>query len=224
MQNNHAEQPNRKLHIMKNFSPHPKLVAIIAIFMMVLSGCASVPDVRIALDRTTDFTQYKTFAFVSPLGTDRGGYQSILSKELKVNAQRELEARGMRVVTTAPQLLVNFSAAMQDKTRISTVPVFIGMDSGFGYYGYRSGLYAPWPMYVDQTVVTQYKEGTLNIDIVDAARKQLVWESVVTGSVSQHDLQNLPASINAAVTAAFAYYPLPPMVPPMAPLTPIKAK
>ena len=189
------------------------VLAFIAAVLLALGGCASVPDVRVAMDRSADFTQYKTFAFANPLGTDRSGYQSIVSKELKANTQREMEARGLRLVTASPQLLVNFSAAMKDKTRVSTMPVFIGMDAGFGYYGYRSGLYAPWPMYVDQTVVTQYKEGTLNIDVVDAARKQLVWEGVVTDRVTQEDLQNLPESINMAVTAAFARYPTPPMVP-----------
>jgi hypothetical protein len=32
--------------------------------------------------------------------------------------------------------------------------------------------------------LTQYTQGTLNIDIIGVARKQLVWESVVTGSVT----------------------------------------
>ena len=187
------------------------LLAFLGAALLALGGCASVPDVRVAMDRSTDFTQYKTFAFASPLGTDRGGYQSIVSKELKANTQREMEARGMRLVATAPQLLVNFSAAMTDKTRVTTEPMFIGMDAGFGYYGYRGGMYAPWPMYVDQTVVTQFKEGTLNIDVVDAARKQLVWEGVVTDRVTQEDLQNLPAAINTAVTAAFAKYPIAPI-------------
>lgn len=189
------------------------LLVFVAAALLAMGGCASGPDVRVAMDRSVDFTQYKTFAFASPLGTDRGGYQSIVSKELKAATQGEMEARGMRLVTAAPQLLINFSAVMTDKTRISTMPMFIGMDAGFGYYGYRGGMYAPWPMYVDQTVVTQYKEGTLNIDVVDAARKQLVWEGVVTDTVTQEDLQNLPASINTAVTAAFAKYPTPPLVP-----------
>ena len=68
-------------------------------------------------------------------------------------------------------------------------------------------------MYVDQTVVSNYKEGTLNIDIVDSARKQLVWEGVVTDSdVTQAELVNLPASIDAAVAAAFAKYPVQPLL------------
>ena len=92
------------------------------------------------------------------------------------------------------------------KLRITTMPT-AGM--GGGYYGYRAGMYAPWPMYYDQTTVTPYTEGTLNIDVIDAARKQLVWEGVVTDSVTQKTLDNLATAINAAVAAAFEKYPIP---------------
>jgi Domain of unknown function (DUF4136) len=174
--------------------------------LLVLAGCATGPDVRADLDRSADFTSYKTFGFASPLGTDRDGYQSIVSQQLKRATQRELEARGMRLDTNAPQLLVNFNAALTDKLRVTTVPT---APVGIGYYGYRRGLYAAWPAYADQTVVSQYKEGTLNIDVVDAARKQLVWESVVSDSVTQKQLDNLPEAIDRAVAAAFAKYPVP---------------
>jgi hypothetical protein len=69
-------------------------------------------------------------------------------------------------------------------------------------------MYSTWPGY-DQTTVTQYTQGTLNIDIVDAARKQLVWEGVVTDSVTQKDLVDLQMAIKAAVTVAFTKYPIP---------------
>ncbi|MDO8652386.1 MAG: DUF4136 domain-containing protein [Undibacterium sp.] len=180
--------------------------------LLVLGGCASAPEVRTAFDRSIDFTQYKTFAFVSPLGTDRGDYQSIVSQELKAGTQREMEARGMRLVTAAPQLLVNFNAELNEKIRVTTRPgptFGMGMGMGGGYYGYRTGIYSAWPLYADETIVSHYKEGTVNIDVVDAARKQLVWEAVVTGSVTDKDLNNIPAAINTAVLAAFARYPIP---------------
>ncbi len=184
------------------------LLAVLTGSLLALGGCASAPEVRSAFDRTTDFTQYKTFAFATPLGTDRDGYQSIVSQELKANTQREMEARGMRLVDSAPQLLVNFNAVLNEKIRVSTIPRS-SFGIGGGYYGYRAGLYAPWPMYYDQTIVSQYQEGTLNIDVVDAAHKQMVWESVVSGSVTQETLNDLPAAINKAVSAAFARYPIP---------------
>jgi len=189
---------------------HRWLLAAAALLasMLALGGCASGPVVRADYDRTADFTSYRTFGFASPLGTDRAGYQSVVSLHLKAATQREMEARGMRLDAAAPQLLVNFNAALTDKLHVSSMPT-MGVGMGRGYYGYRTGMYAAWPLYFDQTIVTQYKEGTLNIDVIDAARKQLVWESVVTESVTQDMLDNVPAAIDAAVAAAFARYPVP---------------
>ena len=147
----------------------------VAATWLALSACASLPQVRTSYDRSADFTQYKTFAFMSPLATDRGGYQSLVSQELKAATRREMEARGMRMDDVAPQLLVNFNAALVDKTRVSSMPVLVNGGLGFyggSYYGYRRGAYLPWPQYVDQTIVSNYKEGTINIDVIDASRKQ----------------------------------------------------
>jgi hypothetical protein len=177
--------------------------------LMALAGCASGPTVRTNVEPGTDFAQYKTFAFMSPLGTDRAGYRSIVSQQLVVAAQREMEARGMRRVDDSPQLLVNFGATLSEKLEVTTMPSPAYRYGGPGYYGYRAGLYSTWAYY-DQTMVTQYTQGTLNIDIVDAVRKQLVWEGVVTDSVTQKDLDDVTTAINRAVAAAFAKYPIGP--------------
>ena len=70
---------------------------LVAAALLALGGCASAPDIRADFDPSTNFAQYKTFAFVQPLGTDRDGYQSIVSQRLKAATQREMEARGMRL-------------------------------------------------------------------------------------------------------------------------------
>jgi hypothetical protein len=171
----------------------------------LLGGCASPPQARAVFDQSTDFPAYKTFGFVSPLGTDRGGYQSVVSQYLKTATQRQLEARGMRLDPAAPQLLVNFNAVLNNELRVTTQPA---MGMGPGFYGYRRGFYGAWPGYVEQTV-SQEKVGTLNIDLIDASRKQLVWEGVVTDSITQKTLDNVQASIDSAVAAAFAKYPVP---------------
>jgi len=195
------------------------LPLVMASALLLMGGCASGPDVRVEYDSSTRFTQYRTFGFVKPLGTDRDGYQSILSQRLVAATQRELEARGMRFDSSHPQLLVNFNTAVTDKVQVSTVPstmIGIGVGSGRfgGYYDYRVGMYGAWPLYQDQTLASPYREGTLNIDIIDAARKQLVWEGVVTDVVTQKMLDNLQASIDAAVKAAFAKYPVQPVAKP----------
>jgi len=172
---------------------------------LLLTGCASGPEVKANAAQGTDFASYKTFGFASPLGTDKGGYQSIVSQYLKAASQRELEARGLKYEPNAPQLLINFNAALNDKLMVTSMPT-MGVGMSRSYYGYRSGMYSTWPMYQDQ--VSSYKEGTLNVDLIDAARKQMVWEAVVTDSVTQKDVEQLKQAIDIAVAAAFAKFPL----------------
>ncbi len=177
---------------------------------LVAAGCASGPRVRAERDKAVDFSQYRTFAFADPLGTDREGYQTIVSQYLKAATRRELEARGLRLVEANPQMLVNFSGKLNEKFRTSTAPstaITFGYGHG-GYYGYRSGIYTTWPLYGPETRVDSYTEGTLNIDIIDAAKKQMIWEGVAVGRVTEETMENLQPKINEAVAAIFVNYPI----------------
>jgi hypothetical protein len=182
-------------------------LALAAAPLLALAACASGPDVRAVSDPTANFSQYQTFGFSDPLGTDRAGYQSIVSQQLKAATRRELEARGMRHDPASPQLLVNFNAKLDEKMRVTTTsePMMTS-----GYYGYRRGFYQPWPMYTERTDVSQYKEGTLTIDLIDAARKQLVWEGTVTKALTSKDSKDVNALLDSTVTAAFAKFPVAP--------------
>ena len=143
-----------------------------AAILLALVGCATPgPQIRSEYDRSVDLMQYKTFAFFSPLATDKEGYQSVVSTYLKAATQRELEARGLHYDEASPQLRVNFSAKLNEKLRVEqatspTIGMSVGM--GRGYYGYRGGLYGSWPLYTSETRVSSYQEGTLNVDLVDA--------------------------------------------------------
>jgi hypothetical protein len=183
---------------------------------LALPGCASGPAVQTQMDRTANFAGYKSFGFEPVLGTDRGGARTALSRYLVAAASREMIARGLVETSTAPDLLINFNANVSDKVRIDSTPMpmgppmgmGVGMGARGGYYGYRGGMYGTWGNY-SQTTATQYTQGTLNIDVVDAGRKQLVWEGVVTKTITEKSAQNLEATVDGAVAAAFAKFPLP---------------
>jgi len=184
----------------------------LAAALLVLASCAAPgPQIRAEYDRSVDLAQYQTFAFFSPLATDKDGYQTAVSQYLKAATRRELEARGLRYDEASPQLLVNFGAKLDEKLRVDqTMSPTVGMTVGMGgYYGYRSGLYGSWPLYTNQTQVSTYDEGTLNVDLVDPARKALVWEGVAVGKVTQKTLDNLQPTIDSVIASIFAKYPLP---------------
>ena len=55
--------------------------------------------------------------------------------------------------------------------------------------------------------MSQYTEGTFSIDLIDAGKKQLVWEAVGIGKIADKKLQNLERSVNEGVPKYFALYP-----------------
>lgn len=177
----------------------PGLAILLAV--LVLAGCASGPSIYVNTDPSASFTTYRTYNFMEPLGTDRPGYSSVLSEFLRIAAARELEARGYRK-SDNPDLLINFNVQTQEKVQSSTTPA--GPAYG-GYYGYRRGYYGVWGGY--ETTVTQYTEGTLTVDVVDAARKQLAWDGTAVGRVRETDRQNMQPAVDAVVAQIFAKFP-----------------
>ena len=166
-------------------------------------GCAS-DNIRSDYDPTADFGQYSTFNFFEDAGPENTNYQSFFSKYMVAAITREMQARGY-TLSEDPDLLVNFNAILREKTDVRTTPApMYG-----GYYGYRGGFYDPWMGYgyAQETHVSQYTEGTFNIDLVDARKKKLVWEAVGTGRVSQKALEELEQRVNEGVAKYFAKFP-----------------
>jgi hypothetical protein len=187
-----------------------RTLAFTAGVLLTLVACTTGPKVRSDFDKSIDFAQYQTFAFATPLGTDRAGYQTIVTQHLKTATRREMEARGLQYSESSPQLLLNFNGMLNEKLRVESVPtssLSVGVGYGRGYYGYRGDFYSPWPRYATETEVSSYTEGTLNIDVIDAARKQMVWEGVAVGSVTQKTRDNLQTAIDTTVSAIFKKFP-----------------
>jgi hypothetical protein len=121
---------------------------------------------------------------------------------LKVAVAQELEVRGM-AYSASPDILVNFYIHTKEKIRTRSVP------TTSAYYGYRAPYYNTWGGYGGyETQIDQYTEGTLNIDMVDANSKKLVWEGFISGRVTQKKLRELEKTIDNAVHAIMKGYPI----------------
>ena len=172
-----------------------------AIALSVLSACASGPDIIYNSDPSVNVAGYSTFAFFDPLGTDTKGYGSLTSQYLKSATRTKLESLGYTYDETNPQLRINFGGQLSDKLRVSSAPTV-----GVGYYGYRAGMYGAWGGY-NQTTVSQYTEGTLNLDVVDVAANRMVWESVANGRVTEEDLKNVGPVLTEGVGEMLSKFP-----------------
>ena len=181
-----------------------KLLTLAAL-AVVAAGCASTqaPKNRIDYDRSADFSVYRTYGFPKETGTDRGGYSTLVTSYFKSSISAAMEARGYKYSEEKPDLLVNFFMNTRERTETASQP---RMAAGYGYYGYRYGLYNPWPAYEDHHTVT-YQIGTINVDIVDAEKKQLIWEGISEGRVSEEAMANPKVTVNAVVTELMRQYP-----------------
>jgi len=178
---------------------------IAAFALCFLAACAAQgPKVHVDYDHAADFNVYRTFGFLKETGTDRGGYSTLVTSYFKSAVRREMEARGFRYVEADPDLMVNFYMAARDVTDVYSYP---SASLGYGYYGYRYGLYTAWPFYDRDIETVHYKVGTANVDIVDAKRKQMIWEGVAEGRLTDAAMANPQATINSTVADLFKKFP-----------------
>lgn len=178
------------------------------LLLLVLSGllaaCVSGGQVVSDADSRADFSRYRTFAFNEPLGTNRNNADTLLSQRLKAATARQMQARGFVYQTQAPDLLIDFHARVEE--HVYSNPSF-GM---FGYYGSRHGGYwGAWPTWGIGMDYDTYKEGRLNIDVIDAGQKRLIWETVVLGNAVRATGPRADAVVDAAIVKAFRRFPVP---------------
>ena len=177
-----------------------------AVLVLLCAGCASqrAADIRTDMAPDADLSSYSTFGFPEQTGTDRGGYSTTVTDHFKAAVTEQMQIRGYRYVDENPSLLVNFYANVRERTEVRSSPTG---PAASGYYGYRYGLYETWPMYARDVETVTYPIGTANIDIVDAKKRQLIWEGVVQGRLSEKDMENPREAIASAVSQLFTRFP-----------------
>ena len=195
-------------HTMARQQKPTHLLVILAI-VFGLAGCSSGGKLRSDYDHTQDFSGYKTWNFIEDAGPDYVGYESLFTGYMITAITLEMDKRGY-VMSDNPDLLANFNVMIQDKTKVTTSPSSMGYyGSPGGYYGYRGGAYGAWGGYGygTETHVSQYTEGTFNIDLIDAEKHQLVWEAVGVGRITDKLRENLEQTVREGVPKYFAMYP-----------------
>ena len=181
------------------------------VLLPLLAACVSGPSLRIDRAPGADLSDAESYGWVAELGTDRAEYETIVTTRLKRAIGAALEARGLRYEEEDPDLRINFYVNLVERQEVRRMPRAgmgpdIGFAGGFGtYHGYRMGLYDPWPDY--DLEVQEYQEGTLTIDVVDAASQRLAWEGVAEGRVTRKVVEAPDDALDSAVGKLFEQFP-----------------
>lgn len=171
--------------------------------VILLAGCATGPRITTDADPSADFGSYRTFVFFAPLAVEKEGYSTPASSRMKAAVRRELEARGYAYDEASPDLMVNINAYVDERTDVYNTPQ---METAL-YYSYRARSYVAVPYWSNRTDVYRYAEGTLNVDLVDAREKALVWEGVAVGRMSRMKPAERAARTDSTIASIFAEYP-----------------
>ncbi len=166
-------------------------ITVLLTFLFVLASCDSV-KVATDYDREANFNDYNTFAFYKP-GIDKAEASDLDKKRILRAIETELEAKGMNK-SENPKLLVSIVTKTTENVNIYQNPY------SYGYgWGWR-------PYYWGNTSVSRTTEGTLYIDLIDAATMQLVWQGMGTGALSM-GMENKVERIREIVSEILAEYP-----------------
>lgn len=178
-------------------------ISVLALFALLLTACATGPRVSTDADSQADFARYRTFAFHQPLAIETRGYTTLLSAQLKDEARKQMESRGYVYDEATPDLRVNLNALVEEKANVVAIP-----DVDFGwYYSYRARAYVGVPIYRERAQLVRYTEGTVNVDLVDAREKRLVWEGIAVGSAAGRTPAERRERSGAAVAKIFESFP-----------------
>jgi len=177
---------------------HCSRLCSMAVAILTLGACASGPTIRSFEHDGVDLSRYQTYGFYEHPSGDAGA--NAVPHFIKAAISREMQNRGYQHRGDGPDLLVNFHLQTEDKETVSTSPA--------SYFGWRGGYHwAANPVRDD--AISSYTQGTLNIDIIDRSRNELVWEGVAIGIIKDESLENPEPAINAVMAQIFERYPLP---------------
>jgi hypothetical protein len=169
-----------------------KLLAII--LFLSLSSCSSI-SVYNDYDKGVDFSQYKTYAF-HKRGIDKVQISELDKKRILNAIDLELSKKGM-TKSENPDLLINIFTKEREQVDVSQFNMGWGYGWGWGWNPYLWG---------GQSFVTTSTEGTLFIDLIDARKKELVWEGEGIGYLTENRSLK-EKQINEFVAKILAQYP-----------------
>ncbi|MGV3695566.1 DUF4136 domain-containing protein [Flavobacterium sp.] len=173
---------------MKTFKILPLLL------LFVLASCSTV-KVNSDYDKNVDFSPYKTFAF-HKTGIDKSEISDLDKKRILRSIDQTMTSKGF-TKNDNPDLLISFFTKEREQVNVNQYNAGWGYGWGWGWNPYLWG---------GNTYVSRYPEGTLYIDIIDAKKKELIWQGEGEGILTK-DTERKDEKINEFVTKILEQYP-----------------
>lgn len=163
------------------------------LLLFFLTSCDAV-RINSDYDKKVDFSKYKTYAFYKT-GIDKVEISDLDKKRILTSIDEQMTAKGFTKSET-PDLLININTKAEKNINVNQFNGGFGYGFGFGfnpYFGMNSGL-------------SSNTEGTLTIDLIDSAKKELIWQGEGIGNLTQNTNRK-DENIKGFVTRILSQYP-----------------
>lgn len=170
---------------------------VMGMFIIGLWGCASV-SVKTDYDQSVDFRKFKTYNwdYEHQVPGDVLAGDPLLRKRIKTAVDQVLQSKGFESRPSGEaDFTVVIHAGVKERMRVTN----------WGNYGWYDPWWGPYGGRVD---VSYYTQGTLVIDLVDAATRELAWRGLGEGIVREYsDSKRMEEDIRNTVTEILKHFP-----------------
>jgi len=162
-------------------------------------------------DPSVDFSQYKTYQYYGWQENSDQILNDLDKRRIESAFAEEFKKRGIEYVESGGDMVVALFIVVNTETTTTAYTNHYGM-GGYNLGGYRWG--GGWGMGYGNSTTTysenQYNVGTLVVDVFDAEKKELVWESVGSGTINE-SRKGREDRIRKGVAKIMKEYPVDPM-------------
>ena len=164
---------------------------------LLLSACASTPEVHTDHDPAANFASYRTY-YWAQLPNSRN---PLVGQRIASGIDARLSAKGWTRQEGSGDVALVANVATSEKQTLDTMYTGgayggWGWGPGWGYGGVGSST----------TRVNTYTVGTLVLDMFDANTKRAVWRGTASGTVPDSP-DKVDVQVNAALDKMFAVFP-----------------
>jgi hypothetical protein len=158
--------------------------------VLIAAAAAFGQQVKTDYDRTTDFSQYKTYSWEKVQTQDQ-----LWVSRIKEAVNSALTAKGWTEAPSGGNVAIVAIETTQNQQTLDTF--YNGFGGGWRWGGGFGDA---------TTTVDTYKVGTLVVDLFDANSKKLLWRGSSSGTLSDKSDKNIK-ELDKGVQKMFAHFP-----------------
>ena len=182
------------------------LISAIVVSFLIL-GCSSI-KVTSDMEKTTDFSKYKSFSFLGWQKDSGKLLNEFDKKRLRDAYKTEFEKRNLNYVEEGGDMTVSLFLVIDQKTSTTAYTNYYG-----GYGGRYGGRYrGGWGGGHASTTYSEsdYYVGTMVMDLFDETSGEQIWQGVAAGTISEKP-EKREKSIPRVVGALMKKFPIVPV-------------